>query len=86
MIVAYEGEHVMKTIETDIVVAADGKAVVELWLPPTVPPGKHRVLVMVDEAGQAAPTTPVELPVHDLGPWPANLSLNREDLYGDHGR
>jgi hypothetical protein len=25
----------------------------------------------------------VDFPVHDLGPWPENLSLRREDLYGD---
>jgi hypothetical protein len=24
-----------------------------------------------------------DFPVHDLGPWPENLSLRREDLYRD---
>lgn len=28
----------------------------------------------------------VDFPVDDLGPWPAGLSLRREDMYGDDGR
>jgi hypothetical protein len=82
----------MRTIETDITVAPDGKAVVELQLPATVSAGKHRAVVVLDEgeaddrrtAAEARPS--VEMPIHDFGPWPANLSLRREDLYGDHGR
>jgi hypothetical protein len=27
-----------------------------------------------------------DLPVHDLGPWPENLSLRRADLYGEDER
>jgi hypothetical protein len=27
-----------------------------------------------------------DLPLHDFGPWPAGLSLRREDMYGDDGR
>jgi hypothetical protein len=29
---------------------------------------------------------PVDLPSHDLGPWPEGLSLRREDIYGENGR
>jgi hypothetical protein len=29
---------------------------------------------------------PLEIPVFDLGPWPEDLSLRREDMYGDEGR
>jgi hypothetical protein len=29
---------------------------------------------------------PLDFPVDDLGPWPEDLSLRREDLYGDNGR
>jgi len=82
----------MKTIETDITVMPDGKAVVELRLPFAISPGKHRAVVMVDEGGAddrreaTIAQLPVEMPIHDFGPWPADLSLRREDLYGDHGR
>jgi hypothetical protein len=27
-----------------------------------------------------------DFPVIDIGPWPADLSLHREDMYGDDGR
>ena len=29
---------------------------------------------------------PLDFPVDDLGPWPDDLSLRREDMYGDDGR
>lgn len=29
---------------------------------------------------------PLNLPVDDVGPWPADLSLRREDLYDADGR
>ncbi len=28
----------------------------------------------------------LDFPVDDLGPWPKELSLSREDMYGDDGR
>jgi len=28
----------------------------------------------------------MDFPVDDLGPWPEDLSLRREDMYGDDGR
>ena len=82
----------MKAIEADITVAADGKAVIELQLPPAVSAGKHRAVVVLDEKkiddhhASVTVRPPMDMPIHDFGPWPANLSLRREDLYGDHGR
>lgn len=34
----------------------------------------------------AAGKAPLDFPVDDLGPWPEELSLHREELYGDDGR
>jgi hypothetical protein len=82
----------MRVIETEMSVAADGKAVIELQLPTTVTAGKHRAVVVLDERrtdedrATAVASSPVDLPVHDFGPWPASLSLQREHLYGDQGR
>jgi hypothetical protein len=80
----------MRAIETEMSVAADGKAVIELQLPSTVTAGKHRAVVVLDERqaddDRAAARLPIDLPVHDFGPWPAGLSLQREQLYGDQGR
>ena len=28
----------------------------------------------------------LDFPVDDLGPWPDELSLHRDDMYGDDGR
>jgi hypothetical protein len=49
---------------------------------------------VTEEEGDKKPVTPASLvecsladfPVHDLGPWPENLSLQRADLYGDDER
>ena len=38
------------------------------------------------ETTLSSPTGLSEWPVDDLGAWPADLSLRREDLYGDDGR
>ena len=81
----------MKTIQTVITVGADGA--VSGQVPPDVPPGQHQVvLVLEDDQGAATPPTApgphllLDFPVDDLGPWPADLSLRREEMYGDSGR
>jgi hypothetical protein len=59
---------------------------VELQLPAAVTAGKHRAVIILlegerDDPGAAAERPlPIELPVHDFGPWPTDLSLRREDL------
>lgn len=75
----------MKAIETTITVNPDGSAVVRL--PDNVPAGEHAAVVVIeDHASGTVPRQPLNLPSHDVGPWPGNLSLRREDLYGDDGR
>ena len=76
----------MKTIQTTIVVAAEGKAT--LQLPADVTPGPHRVSVTIDETSSPARPFRVEdLPRHDI-PWPfaPGETFRREDLHGDDGR
>jgi len=80
----------MQTIETTITVTAEGKAI--LQLPSDIPPGEHQVVVVIDHKPMSEKSVtkekrpPLNFPVHDLGPWPANLSLRREDMYDDWGR
>lgn len=82
----------MRIIETEVSVAADGKAMIELQLPWTVTAGRHRAIVVLDErqaADDGVPTdarVPVELPVHDCGPWPVGLCSQQEHLYVDRER
>ena len=75
----------MRSIETTGTVTSEGVLTVEI--PRDIPPGLHRVVVVIDEQA-LVPHSAAELdfPVDDLGPWPENLSLRREDLYGEWGR
>ena len=62
--------------------------------PPDVPPGEHEVTIAVPPARAARaaravakePFSADDLPAHDLGPWPKDLKLSREDIYGEDGR
>ena len=75
----------MKTITTRATVASDGTLTVRL--PPDIRPGEHRVVLVIDEQPEAKPEPrSPDMPVLHVGTWPAQLSLRREDLYGDDGR
>ncbi len=37
-------------------------------------------------AQHSRPRQPLDFPVDHVGQWPEDLSLRREDLYGDDGR
>ena len=75
----------MRTIEASAVVTPDGQLLIQV--PTDLSPGEHRAVVVIDEQPVSAPPhKPIVLPVFDLGPWPENLSLRREDMYGDDER
>lgn len=75
----------MSSIKMRIHVAADHT--ISGVAPADVAPGEHEVIV---SPGLAA-TPPIkpfrmaDFPV-DNGPWDNNVSLRREDMYGDDGR
>jgi hypothetical protein len=75
----------MKTIETTATVSSEGTLTARV--PPDIPPGEHRVVLVIEE--QLRPVEPrpsLDFPVDDWGTWPESLSLSREDMYGDWGR
>jgi hypothetical protein len=75
----------MRTVETTVTVAEDGTLV--LWLPPDIEPGRHRVVVVIEEHRMPSDEDLLDdLPSFDVGPWPADLSLRREDMYDNWGR
>jgi hypothetical protein len=75
----------MKAIEATGTVTEDGKLIVDL--PTGVAPGEHKVIIVIEIQGERNGTAPLgELPLHDFGPWPEDLSLRREDIYDDWGR
>lgn len=43
---------------------------------------QQRTAARADNAGREA----LDLPVISVGQWPRNVSLRRQDLYGDDGR
>lgn len=80
----------MQTIETTIVIDPSGQVILQWQVPPDLVPGEYRAVVVLE----ALPVTsevkkkrpPLDFPVRDWGPWPENLSLRREDMYGDDER
>jgi hypothetical protein len=76
----------MQTIETTAQVTAQGLLIIQS--PVQLPPGTHAVVVVVDDRPlRPTPNGGIDiLPTHDLGEWPARLSLRREDFYDDWGR
>ena len=76
----------MRTIKTTAMITAEGTLTVQV--PSDIPPGPHHVVVWIDDDHGALSEA---RPLHDflvmhVGAWPADLSLRREDLYGDEGR
>ena len=75
----------MRTIETIATVTEDGT--LSAPMPPDIRPGRHQVIVVIEDAVvQPGERPPLDLPLHDSGPWPEGLSLRREDMYDDWGR
>jgi hypothetical protein len=75
----------MRTIETTATVAPDGTLTVRV--PPDVTPGTHQVVLAIDDWPREVRESQLSaFPVISVGSWPSDLSLRREDMYGDAGR
>ena len=74
----------MRTIEAIATVTEDGKLTVNV--PPDIPAGEHRVVLVVDVSPLPEGYQPLRLHVWNLNAWPADFTFRREDLYGDDGR
>jgi hypothetical protein len=70
----------MKTIETEAEVSRHGELTIRL--PLTIAPGRHAVVVVVDESPSNGRRERLlaDFPVDSAGRWPAGLSLKREHL------
>ncbi|MBI5666946.1 MAG: hypothetical protein HZC41_02990 [Chloroflexi bacterium] len=71
----------MKSVEIRIRVTPQG----QLILPPQpdIEPGEYNAVLVIEAETPKTKRAPLNLPVVDLGPWPEDLSLQREDLYDD---
>jgi hypothetical protein len=72
----------MTSVTTRIRVAKDGTLTGRA--PTGVPAGEHDAVIRVENGGRPFDVT--HLPTIDLGPWPADLGLRRENMYDDDGR
>lgn len=75
----------MIAIEARITVTEDGRVAVDTAnVPPEIAPGEHEAVIVIGaQSNSNGKRVRTELPLHDVGPWPENLSLRREDLYDD---
>jgi len=75
----------MKTIETTVTIMPDGTLKVHL---DNIAPGEYRAVLVLEETikESTAKRLPLNFPIDDLGPWPDDWSLRREDWYDDEGR
>lgn len=81
-----------------IAAKVDENGIVTWKVPPQVSPGYHKMVIVIEEAELPEMTSGAQdgkpdehdqgfvLPLHDVGPWPENLALRREELYDDWGR
>lgn len=75
----------MKTIETKTIVTEDKRLIVRV--PEDIIPGEHHIVVIIDEkTEEESNRLPFNFPIDSYGSWPSDLSLRREDIYGDDGR
>jgi hypothetical protein len=86
----------MQTIQTVATISEDGTLSVPGLL--SVAPGRYQVVIVLDETDPLSAKRPVlelpvpdsagrpDLPEFDVGEWPKDLSLRREDMYDDWGR
>jgi hypothetical protein len=80
----------MKAIETIATVTEDG--FLTMQLPLDIPVGEYQVVLVIDQQPLTEKLVtkekrpPLNFPVDNYDPWPADLSLRREDMYGDWGR
>lgn len=74
----------MRTIQTRLTVNEDGQ--IRISPQPYLAPGEYNGVLVLEEKPVKHARQPLHFPVIDIGPWPEELSLRREDMYGDNGR
>jgi hypothetical protein len=62
--------------------------ILTLRLPSTISPGKHSVILEIQNLGKKAGVREKALnfPEHNLGLWPKNMPMRRENIYDENGR
>ena len=74
----------MRALQMTAIVTPNHELTVQL--PPEIPAGSYQIVLVIEEQPTQEKRKPFKFPVDDYGPWPVDLSLRREDMYGDFGR
>jgi hypothetical protein len=73
------------TVQAIATVTPEGKVTIQL--PASIPPGDHKLVLVIDEQPAISKKLPpLDFPVIHVNAYPVDLSLRREDMYGDDGR
>ena len=73
----------MTTIETTAVVSRGRRLSVDTTAPADLPAGQHRAILVIQDQPEGSGQAHVPLPLHDAALTPPDLSLRREDIYGE---
>ena len=78
----------MRTITTDLTVGKDGKAIVNMPLPPDIEYGRYRAVIVIDDRPMTAKKTrrSIRIPEFSAGLVNEQSTFRRKDLYGPTGR
>ena len=71
----------MRTLETIATVHPNGKLI--LQTPVDMPAGEYQTVLVIEEHPTPKQQTPLNFPVDDYGDVLIDLSLRREDMYGE---
>ncbi len=74
----------MQTLETIATVHPDGK--LTLQVPVNMPAGDYQTVLVIEDRPTPKKRAPLNFPVDDYGELLVDVSLRREDLYGEFGR
>lgn len=74
----------MKTIQTTAIISSDHQ--LTLQVPADIQAGEYEVVLVMEAKPAKKKRQPFKFPVDDYGFLLTELSLRREDMYGDFGR
>ncbi|WNZ26285.1 hypothetical protein HJG54_28000 [Leptolyngbya sp. NK1-12] len=74
----------MRTLQITATVTDNHELTIQL--PPEIAPGNYQIVLVMEEQPTQKQRKPFKFPVDDYGPLLTELSLRREDMYGDFGR
>lgn len=74
----------MKTIQTTALISPDHQLTIQV--PPDIQAGEYEIVLVLEAKSAKKKRQPFKFPVDDYGPLLTEVSLRREDMYGDFGR